>query len=139
MQNQFSILTALLLCSISNAVATEWTSIIKHNDYEVFVDIDSYNIEESTPYITSKTIYKAPQTYLLNQKKVQYSASVESLQFNCIDPLFKIRSIELYDQNNKLLLLEKEVSVFKEIKSNTQVFSIGQLTCQVHQMLGGAN
>ncbi len=137
MQNQLNILMVLLLCSISNVAATEWTSIIKEADHEVFVDIDSYNTEENTPYITSKTIYKAPQTYLLNQKKIQYSASVKSLQFNCINPLFKIRSIELYDQNNKLLLLEKEVSTFKAIKPDTQAFLIGQLTCQVHQMLGG--
>jgi len=119
-------------------MAEDWTSIIKNNNYEVLVDIDSYNVEGNTPYITAKTILESSQTYLVNQKKIQYATSIKNMLFNCAEPVYKTKSIELYDKNNKLLVLEKEVSAFKKIEANTTEFSIGQLTCQVHQMLGGA-
>lgn len=138
MQPRLRILTILLLCSTSPATAEDWTSIIKNNDYEVLVDIDSYNVEGNTPYITAKTIFESPQTYLVNQKKIPYTISIKNMLFNCAEPVYKTKSIELYDKKNKLVVLEKEVSVFKKIESNTTEFSIGQLTCQVHQMLGGA-
>lgn len=137
MQPRLRILTILLLCSTSPAMAEDWTSIIKNNDHEVLVDIDSYNVEGNTPYITAKTIFEAPQTYSLNKKKVPYATSIKSMLFNCAEPAYKTKSIELYDKKNKLLVLEKEVSAFKKIEPNTIEFSIGQLTCQVHQMLGG--
>jgi surface-adhesin protein E len=141
MQKRFSLptvlLPAILLCSIPSAMATEWTSIIKNNDYEVLVDIDSYNVEDNAPYMTTKTIFNKPQTYALSNKKFQYSTSIINIQFNCAEPQYKTKSIALYDKKNKLLALEKELSEFKKIEANTQEFSIGQLTCQVHQMLGG--
>lgn len=138
MQTRLHILPILLLCSASPSMAEDWTSIIKNNNYEVLVDIDSYNVEGNTPYITAKTIFESSQTYLVNQKKIQYATSIKNMLFNCAEPVYKTKSIELYDKNNKLLVLEKEVSVFKKIEANTAEFSIGQLTCQVHQMLGGA-
>lgn len=119
-------------------MAEDWTSIIKNNDYEVLVDIDSYNVEGKTPYITAKTIFESSQTHLLNKKKIQYATSIKNMLFNCAEQAYKTKSIELYDKKNKLLVLEKEVSAFKKIQSNTTEFSIGQLTCQVHHMLGGS-
>lgn len=138
MQTRLHVLTILLLCTTSPAMAEDWTSIIKNNDYEVLVDIDSYNVEGNTPYITAKTIFESSQIYSLNKKKISYTTSIKNLLFNCAEPAYKTKSIELYDKKDKLLVLEKEVSAFKKIESNTTEFSIGQLTCQVHQMLGGA-
>jgi len=138
MQKRSHILTMLMLCWISSALAEDWTTIIKNNDYEVLVDIDSYNVEENTPYITAKTIFESPQTYLINKKKIQYATSIKKMLFNCAEPTYKTKTIQLYDKNNKLLVFENEVSSYKKIESNTKEFSIGQLTCQVHQMLGGS-
>jgi hypothetical protein len=137
MKKRFSVMTVLLLSSISSAMATEWTSIIKNNDYEVLVDIDSYNVEGNMPYMTTKTIFNKPQTYTLKEKSIQYSARIQSMQFNCVQPQYKTKSIALYDDQNKLLALDKNVSAYKKITGNSQAFSIGQLTCQVHSMLGG--
>jgi hypothetical protein len=137
MKKRFSVMTVLLLSSISSAMATEWTSIIKNNDYEVLVDIDSYNVEGNMPYMTTKTIFNKPQTYTLKEKSIQYSARIQSMQFNCVQPQYKTKSIALYDNQNKLLALDKNVSAYKKITANSQAFSIGQLTCQVHSMLGG--
>lgn len=137
MQTKLHTLTLLLLCSTSPVMAEDWTSIIKNNDYEVLVDIDSYNVEGNTPYITAKTVFENSQTYLINKKKIQYETSIKKMLFNCAEPAYKTKSIELYDKKNKLLVFENEVSSYKKIESNTKEFSIGQLTCQVHQMLGG--
>ncbi len=126
-----------MLCGAANAMATEWTSIIKNDDYEVLVDIDSYNTEANAPYMTSKTIFKQPQTYLLNQKEVQYSTSITNRLFNCREAQYKIQSIALYNQKDQLLVAEKGIHTFKEIAAGSREFSIGQLTCQVHSMLGG--
>ncbi len=46
----------LLTISI-NVMAVEWDSIIKKADYEIFVDIDSYNVANGFPYFLTKTIF----------------------------------------------------------------------------------
>ena len=127
----------LLACSIPTAMAIEWTSIIKSKDYEIFVDIDSYNVEGNYPHLISKTIFNSPQTYLLNNKEMQYFITIQNVEFNCNEPLFKMKSIDLYDLNSELLTSKKGSAAFKKINANTHEFAIGQLTCQVHQMLAG--
>lgn len=137
MQTRLHILPILLLCLASPAMAEDWSSIVNNNDYEVLVDIDSFNVEGNTPYITAKTMFKSSQIHSLNKKKIQYVTSIKNMLFNCAEPVYKTISIALYDKKNKLLVLEKKASAFKKIGVNTQEFLIGQLTCQVHQMLGG--
>lgn len=127
----------LLVCSVPNVMAIEWTSIIKNKDYEIFVDIDSYNVEGSYPYLISKTIFNRPQIYSLNNKDMQYFVTIQNAQFNCDEPLFKVKSIDLYGLNSELLASKKGTAAFKKINANTHEFAIGQLTCQVHQMLAG--
>jgi hypothetical protein len=137
MQNRLSALITLLLCSISTAMAADWSSIIKNKDAEILVDIDSYNVAGKTPYIIAKTIFVMPQTYSSNNKIIQYSTSIKQMRFNCSEATYKTESIALYDKKNKFLMSEKLVTNFKKIEANSTEFSIGQLTCQVHQMLGG--
>lgn len=130
--------TVLLLTSLNTSVqALEWSSIIKTIDYEILVDIDSYKVLAGKPYMTTKTIYKAPQTYLANPKSVQYLARLEEMQFNCQEPEFKQLSVALLGAGENVLYRNQEASQFVPIPYGTDTFSIGQLTCQVHQMLGG--
>lgn len=138
MHRELSVL-ALLLFSYTEAMATEWTSIIKDAEHEVYVDIDSYNVSEQLPFLVAKTIYQQPQFFVAANQKIQYFISVSKLQYNCQQPLYRLRTIKLLDQTNKPLKAFKMNTNFKKLEANTDEVSIGQLTCQVHQMLGGAN
>ncbi len=138
MRSQLTIL-ALLLSFQTEIMAIEWTSIIKDAEHEVYVDIDSYNVSEQLPFLVAKTIYQQPQTFVGANQKIQYAISVSKLQYNCQQPLYRLRTIKLFDQNNNPLKAFNINSNLKKLEPNTDAFSIGQLTCQVHQILGGAN
>jgi hypothetical protein len=120
-------------------MATDWTSIIKDAEHEVYVDIDSYNVSEKLPFLVAKTIYQQPQYFIAANVSIQYFISVSKLQYNCQQPLYRLRTIQLLDQKSKPLKAFKMNTAFKKLSANTDEVSIGQLTCQVHQMLGGAN
>ncbi len=129
---------ALLFSSLlQSAQALEWSSIIKTADYEILVDIDSYKVIAGKPYMTTKTVYNTPQTYLANPKSVQYQARLEQTLFNCKQPEFKQLSIALLDAAENTLYRDEQATSFQPIAHGSDTFSIGQLTCQVHQMLGG--
>jgi hypothetical protein len=130
---------AVLLFSYTEVMAIEWTSIIKDAEHEVYVDIDSYNVSEQLPFLVAKTIYQQPQSFVTANQKIEYFISVSKLQYNCQQPLYRLRTVKLLDKNNKALNAFKINTKFKKIEPNTDTFSIGQLTCQVHQMLGSAN
>lgn len=138
MRRKLTVLTALLF-SYTEVMAIEWTSIIKDADHEVYVDIDSYNVSEQLPFLVAKTIYQQPQSFVTANQKIEYFISVSKLQYNCQQPLYRLRTIKLLNKNSKPLKAFKINSNFKKLEANTDAFSIGQLTCQVHQMLGGAN
>jgi hypothetical protein len=138
MRSKLSVL-AVLLFSYTDVMAVEWTSIIKDNAHEVYVDIDSYNVSEQSPFLVAKTVYQQPQTFVAANQKIQYFISVSKLQYNCQQPLYRLRTVKLFDKNSKPLHAFKINTNFKKLDVNTDTFSIGQLTCQVHQMLGGAN
>ncbi len=128
----------VLLLSTSLTLAEEWESIIKDDDHEVFVDIDSYNVTDGLPYLIARTVYEMPQQFSIPNKKITYSTSIATFQFNCIDPLYRIRSIQLLDKKGNLLDTIKISGGLQKINPNTDEFSIGQLTCSVHQMLSGS-
>jgi hypothetical protein len=134
---KLSLLTALLL-TCSSAMATDWTSIIKNAEYEVYVDIDSYGVSEQLPFLVAKTIYQQPQYFVSANQKIEYAISIATLQYNCEKPLYRMRTIKLLDKKSKPIKTFKIKAHFKKLASNTDAFSIGQLTCQVHQMLGGS-
>lgn len=138
MRRKLTLLTTLLF-SYTEVMAIEWTSIIKDADHEVYVDIDSYNVSEQLPFLVAKTIYQQPQSFVTANQKIEYFISISKLQYNCQQPLYRLRTIKLLDKNSKTLNAFKINANFKKLEANTDAFSIGQLTCQVHQMLGGAN
>jgi hypothetical protein len=134
---KFSLLTILLL-NTGYVIAEEWTSIIKDKDHEVFVDIDSYNVSENLPYLIAKTTYQETQEFKLPKHKIAYRTSIATYQFNCKEPIYRVRSIKLYNEKKLLVDTVKISGGFQSIPDQSDEFSIGQLTCQVHQMLGGA-
>ena len=136
MKRKLSMLVVLLL-SITDVMAVEWTSIVKDTAHEVFVDIDSYNVSDNHPYLIAKTIYQEPQHFTLPNKKIKYFITVAKFQFNCQPPLYRLRTIKLMNKKNTLIDTIKINGGFQKLATNTDEFSIGQLTCQVHQMLGG--
>lgn len=138
MHRELSVL-AVLLFSYTEVMAIEWTSIIKDAEHEVYVDIDSYNVSEQLPFLVAKTIYQQPQSFVAANQTIEYFISISKLQYNCQQPLYRLRTIKLLNKNSKPLKAFKINTNFKKLETNTDAFSIGQLTCQVHQMLGGAN
>ncbi|MDG1073733.1 MAG: hypothetical protein P8O76_02070 [Methylophilaceae bacterium] len=138
MRKQLGVL-AVLLFNYSHVMATEWTSIIQDAEHKVFVDIDSYNVSNQLPYLVAKTIYKQPQSFVSANKTIKYAISIATLQYNCEKPLYRMLAIQLLDKKSKPIKTFKINAHLKKIVSNSDTFSIGQLTCQVHQMLGGAS
>lgn len=136
MHKKFSLFTALLL-TYSSAMATDWTSIIKDAKHEVFVDIDSYGVSEQFPFLVAKTIYQQPQSFVSANKSIEYAISITTLQYNCEKAVYRMRTIKLLDKKNKPIKTFRINANFKKLATNTDAFSIGQLTCQVHQMVGG--
>lgn len=132
----------------TNAFAEDWTSIIKKPNYEIFVDIDSYNVADGYPFIVTKTNFKTLQTIQLkasqlkaekNKKltSVTYLSVIKNQQFNCKNPLFRTKYAHYFNKSGKLSGTDNMLTVFESITPNSDAFAVGQLTCQVHQMLGG--
>lgn len=127
---------SLSLCAITCATAEDWSAIIKEFDREVLVDIDSYQVKNGYPLMIYKTIY--PSAHVDPTYSTQpYFTSIKKMQFNCKTPVFRVEAITLLDQNNQPMRANSVSKKFTPIVANSDVFSVGQLTCQVHQMLGG--
>jgi hypothetical protein len=118
-------------------VAEDYTSIIKKKEYEIFVDIDSYGQQNNLPFITAKTVYSKPQLRSKTLTKKTFLKHVTQLQFDCKNPLYRLRLSHYLDQKNKIIDQDSSMQSFQAIPAGSDIFSIGQLTCQVHQMVGG--
>lgn len=126
----------LILCTSSASFAADWASIKNNKDYDLLVDMDSYNETNNLPYITAKTIYKHPKNVLLNSKKIVYVEELSTKQFNCKSQLYK--TLETRYFNNILLATNKPKSSFMPIKPGSDHATIASLVCQVHKMLSGS-
>lgn len=130
--------TVILVSHLSPAAqAIEWSPIIKTVAYEIFVDIDSYKVLSGKPYMTTKTVFNSPQTHLMNPKSIHYSMRLEQKLFDCQQPQYKLLNLQLLDASEQVVYTAKQPHQFEPIVTGSDTFSIGQLTCQVHQMLGG--
>lgn len=137
MQQTISAAAWLLCFTASSCFATDWTTIIEKDHYEIQVDIDSYKVEKSLPLMTIKTLHKTAQQHAKDANTIDYVNSIEKMQFNCQQPYYRILSTQLFDQTKQLVWANLKATDFRKIEMETDTFSIGQLTCQVHQMLGG--
>jgi len=133
-----NLLIATTLMSFSiNTLAVEWTSIITKPKYEILVDIDSYDMANGYPFILTKTVFKQEQSLLTKAPNKPYIYTIKKMQFNCKNPLFKVNSTDFFNRKDKLVGKDNAKHEFSPIIQGTDEFSVGQLVCQVHQMVGG--
>lgn len=137
--NKYRILAyscGLIFCTSNLCFAADWASIKKTKDYELLVDMDSYNQTNHLPYITAKTVYKYPKNELLNSKKITYLEEHATTQFNC--QLQQYKTLETRYFKNKLLAINKPKNSFQPLKPGSDHETTASLVCQVHKMLGGS-
>jgi len=128
---------ALLLCTSIEASATDWASIKKNKDYELLVDMDSYNESEGLPFITAKTVFNGLKSFDLSGGKMKYIEEHSKSQFNCKLHTYKVLETHFYQPKNKLVGSQKGFKSFKPLEKGSDHASIASLVCQVHQMVGG--
>lgn len=127
----------LLLCTSSQIYAADWESIKKTNDYELFVDMDSYNVSDGLPLITAKTVFIHPKSIVLSNKKIVFIKELSAKQFNCKLQSYKQLETRFLNKKNVLIWSEKGVKSFEPLETNSNNATISSLVCQVHKMLGG--
>ncbi|HYN55451.1 MAG TPA: surface-adhesin E family protein [Methylotenera sp.] len=127
---------ALSMLVSFDAMSADWTSIKKTNEYELLVDMDSYNESAGLPFITTKTILNKPKGNALNGKNLLYIEEVSTSLFNCKLHAYKVLVTHFF-QHNKLVGSKKGVMPFEPLEKGSNNASISSLVCQVHQMVGG--
>ena len=138
--NNYRHLSHLFLLSMLvsfEALSADWTSIKKTKDYELLVDIDSYNESAGLPFITAKTVFNKPKSYAFKGKNVLYSEEVSTSLFNCKLHTYKVLETHFFQYNNQLVSSKKGVTPFEPLEIGSDHASISSLVCQVHQMVGG--
>jgi hypothetical protein len=128
---------ALSMLVSFEALSADWTTIKKTKEYELLVDMDSYNESAGLPFITSKTVFNKPKGYASNGKNVLYIKEVSTSLFNCKLHTYKVLVTHFFQQN-KLLSSKKGVTSFEPIEKGSDHAAISSLVCQVHQMVGGS-
>ena len=137
MINKQFLMATVLIGTCFNAMAVEWNSVIKKPDYEILVDIDSFNVAQGYPYILTKTVFKKSQPYSNQTKLINFQYQLKNIQFDCKQAMYKVTAIDFYSKKQKLLLAEKPSKQFMPIIAGSDEFSVGQLVCQVNKMVGG--
>lgn len=125
------------LLTHNHSFAADWTTIKKTKDYELFVDMDSYNEADGLPFITAKYTFYKPKNLVTGNTKVAFVEEHETTQFNCKTRMYKTLETNFYKSKGVLVRFLKSDDSFKSIKKNSDNATIASLVCQVHQMLGG--
>lgn len=120
-----------------DVMGADWTSIKKTNEYELLVDMDSYNESAGLPFITTKTILNKPKGNAINGKNLLYIEEVSTSLFNCKLHTYKVLVTQFFQHNNKLVSSKKGVMLFEPLEKGSDHASISSLVCQVHQMVSG--
>ena len=126
---------ALILCASTNVYATDWALIKKTNDYELLVDMDSYNESAGLPFISAKTVFTNPKNDTINGKNLWYLEEYFTSQFNCKFHTYK--PLQSYFYKNKLIASQKGIKLFMPLENGSKHAAVATLACQVHQMVGG--
>ncbi len=132
-----SYLFALSMLVSFDVMGADWTSIKKTKEYQLLVDMDSYNESTGLPFITTKTVFNKPKGYASNGKNLLYIEEVSISLFNCKLHTYKVLVTHFFQQNNKLVNSKKGVMPFEPLEKGSDHASISSLVCQVHQMVGG--
>ena len=127
-----------LLLTSNHSFAADWTTIKKTKDYELLVDMDSYNETQGLPFITAKYNFYKTQKLLISNKKIAFIEEHSTSQFNCKTRMYKTIESHYYKSKGMLVRSLKGGDSFKPIKKQSNNATIASLACQVHQMLGGS-
>lgn len=136
--NGLAILISAMTLGSTSADAADWTSIKKSTEYELWVDMDSYNESNGLPYITAKTVYKKPKMLTVKGNKLHFLEAHTQHQYDCKKQASKILETRLYAAKNKLIDTKKGEKPFEQIKSGSDDAIVASLTCQVYKMVGGS-
>lgn len=126
----------VLTSNISHAV--DWSTIKKTKDYELLVDMDSYNETDGTPFITTKYAFYKPKKLVTENTKIEFIEEHVTSLFNCKAQSYKTLESHLFKSKGVLVKSFKNDVSFKPIKKGSDNETIASLVCQVHQMLGGS-
>jgi hypothetical protein len=130
-------LATLLISTSMHSLAVEWTSIITKPDYEILVDIDSYNTADGYPYILTKTVFNTAQALKDASNSATYTYHIKNTQFNCSEPQYKVTSTRFFNGQAVAVATAAAQTQFAVVAQDSDEFSVGQLVCQVHRMVGG--
>ena len=127
----------ILFFSATHIQAADWETIVKTPEYEILVDIDSFNVDKGLPYITANTAYKTTQNYQKNNVKFSYLTKHITTQFNCQTHIYKQLNRVYYNKNNTVVARAKGQASFNAIIPKSSIAALESLVCQVHKMVGG--
>jgi hypothetical protein len=138
--NNYNMLAAafiIILCSSVDIYAADWASIKKTKDYELLVDMDSYNVSQGLPFITEKKRFNNPKKLAFKGNEQLYIEEHAKKLFNCKLQSYKVLEISYFKKKNILIGTENGVNSFIKLKPASDNAAIASLVCQVHKMLGG--
>jgi hypothetical protein len=138
--NNYNMLAAafiLLFCSSADIYAADWASIKKTKDYELLVDMDSYNVSQGLPFITAKKRFNSPKKIAFNGYAQLYIEEQAKKLFNCKLQSYRVLETSYFKKKNILIGTEKGVNSFIKLKPASDDATTANLVCQVHKMLGG--
>ncbi len=128
------LLLFLIICA-SPSKADDWESIIKAQDVEILVNLDSYNVVAGYPVMTTKSIFKKQQ---IEKGQKPYWAKVTTAQYNCAAHMVKPTQTILLDKKLNEIAKLAPAKQFSPVSSGTTDGQVETLVCQVNKMLGGA-
>lgn len=131
------LLGSIFLGFSSFANAVDWSNVIKNQDANISVDMDSYDEAKGYPSIITKTRFTKPQTINVNAKKVSYLEQRAMPQFNCSSHQIKIPAIDMFDKHGKKVATDVSKNQFAPITGGSIDAQLESLVCQVHKMVGG--
>jgi hypothetical protein len=127
----------LCLLTAFDALAVDWSSVIKTQDTEVLVDMDSYSSAAGLPYISTQSKFKTEQTYYHQQTTWLYLRKTSRAQFNCAQHTVRNLAVTFYSASNQRLGREKENKTFEKVDPGSVNQQLESLVCQVYKMVGG--
>ncbi|MCB5187776.1 hypothetical protein LG200_07120 [Methylobacillus caricis] len=107
------------------AWAVEWESLVKTQDSELFVDLDSYDEHDAYSSIMAKVTANPPKTGNQADGMKQVVTKQMILEFDCKRHSYRALGTSFYGTNEGFLPLSRD----KDTKT------IASLVCQVRQMV----
>lgn len=136
----FNKLCSILVLSglgLAQANAADWETIKTTKDYVISVDLDSYNQTEGLPFMTTKTVFKQPQSAVQANHPFSFIEAHTTRQFNCQLQTFRMLSTRYYQKKQVLINTQNRQTAFAPLMKGSDEAMIASLVCQVQQMVGG--